>query len=164
MLTQATLKELLNYDPITGIFTWVKPINNRYKIGDIAGSKDAKGYIVIGVNKKQHKAHRLAWLYMMGEWPTKFIDHINGVRDCNIFDNLRGCTNQQNLYNVGVRRNNTSGHKGVCWHKKSSKWVAQAMLSGKHYHLGLFATPEQANEVRQAFIKHHHGEFYREIS
>ena len=101
---------------------------------------------------------------MMGEWPTKFIDHINGVRDCNIFDNLRGCTNQQNLYNVGVRRNNTSGHKGVCWHKKSSKWVAQAMLSGKHYHLGLFATPEQANEVRQAFIKHHHGEFYREIS
>lgn len=163
MLTQARLKELLNYDPITGIFTWVKPTSYKIKTGDIAGCKDS-GYIRIVISKKLYRAHRLAWLYMTGNWPTQFIDHVNMVRDCNIWTNLRECSFNQNLHNVGITSRNKSGFKGVSWNKKCSKWVATAGVNGKAHHLGCYDTPEQAAEAYKTFAKSTRGEFYREIS
>jgi hypothetical protein len=77
-LTAERLRELLNYDPDTGVFTWrVRPVHS-HRVGDIAGSvRTTRGYRLIGVAGRVYKAHRLAWLYMMGEWPKDQIDHIN---------------------------------------------------------------------------------------
>lgn len=164
ILTQEQLKEFLHYEPLTGIFTWLKLPLKAYsvKVGDIAGTKQ-HGYIHIQIFGKKQYAQRLAWLYMTGNWPSKHIDHKNGIRDCNIWCNLRDCTDSQNQFNAGLSSRNKSGYKGVSWRKATNKWAAYARLYGKQHHLGLFATAEQASDVRQAFAKLHHGEFFKDI-
>ena len=91
MITQSKLKELVNYDQDTGIFTWKKRTSNRIKIGDIIGNLHNCGYIEMGVNGKRYLAHRLAWLYVYGYMP-KLIDHINtnkqDNRICNLYEGL----------------------------------------------------------------------------
>jgi hypothetical protein len=90
-LTREQLKEALDYNPDTGLFTWKKlpKAAHRKKVGEIAGSHDEKGYIRIGINGTVYKSHRLAWLYVYGQWPSKIIDHVNGVNDDNRISNLR---------------------------------------------------------------------------
>ena len=88
-LTAARLRELLQYDPETGVFTRLVKTSNGIKVGDVAGTADARGYILIRVDGWLHLAHRLAWLHMTCEWPKGMIDHINGVRDDNRWSNLR---------------------------------------------------------------------------
>lgn len=80
MLDQNRLKEILHYDPESGVFTWIMPTSNRVKAGDVCDTVGPIGYIVIGVLGKRRYAHRLAWLYMTGEWPSDQVDHINCVR------------------------------------------------------------------------------------
>ncbi len=161
MLTQTRLKEILNYCPETGIFTRLVSTAHRVKVDDIAGSHNAQGYIRIGVDNKIYLAHRLAWLYMTGSWPANDIDHINTIRDCNAWANLREATKSQNKLNAGMRSNNTSGFKGVTWHKAIGKWQAQAKLKGKNKFLGSYDDPAIASEIYQAYTKKHHGQFYR---
>ena len=160
-LTQAKLKELLHYEPETGVFTWIESTSSRIKIGDIAGNKGVDGYIDIRIYGKLLRAHRLAYLYMTGEWPANHVDHINGIKHCNIWTNLRECTQSQNLLNIGMRKNNKSGFKGVSWGNRDKKWRAQAQLNGKHFSLGSYCSPELASEAYQAFATEHHGEFFR---
>lgn len=74
-LTSETLKELLHYNPETGIFTWAKNAGQRAQVGRIAGSRTPSGYIKISLSRKLYAAHRLAWLYMTGSWPENEIDH-----------------------------------------------------------------------------------------
>ena len=93
------LKENLFYDPFTGIFTRRISNCNKVKIGDTAGSMDGNGYILININGKSYRAHRLAWLYMTEKMPEELIDHKNGVRHDNRFCNLREATHNQNLQN-----------------------------------------------------------------
>ena len=88
-LTAAQLRELLQYDPETGVVTRLVKSSNGIKVGDVAGTADARGYILIRVDGWLHLAHRLAWLHMTCEWPKGMIDHINGVRDDNRWSNLR---------------------------------------------------------------------------
>lgn len=161
ILTQARLKELLHYNPATGVFTWI--ISRKYNAtaGTIAGGVDSYGYSRIRVDNTRHRAHRLAWLYMTGEWPANAIDHINGVRNCNIFANLREATTAQNNINVGIRKDNTSGYKGVTWRKSTNRWLAQASINGKVTHLGSFKTPELASKAYQEITQKHFGDFYR---
>jgi len=161
MLSQQQLKELLHYEPITGVFTWLASTASRNKIGDIAGGKTSLGYTHIRIFGKLYLAHRLAWLYMTGCWPTKYIDHKNGTRDCNIWDNIRECTQSQNAFNVCARSNNKSGFKGVSFHKASNKWLASAKINGKSKHLGYFLTAENASAAYQSFAKMNHGEFFK---
>lgn len=93
-LTQEALKEVLNYDPETGLFTWAKQRGSARK-GSLAGCLD-RGHLIIRVNKQQYLAHRLAWMYMYGYFPATDIRHINKVKDDNRIDNLtkasRRCT------------------------------------------------------------------------
>jgi len=136
-ITPEQLKKLLQYDPETGLFTWLAS-NNGVQIGDVAGYKTTDGYITIRVNYKLYLAHRLVWLYMTGEWPENQIDHENHAKDDNRFNNLCEATHQQNQMNRSMLRTNTSGITGVVWHKASNKWMAYINASSKRLHLGLF--------------------------
>jgi hypothetical protein len=161
MLTQAELKRQLHYDPETGIFTRLVTNAMCIKVGDIAGSKRTDGYIAININKKVYSAHRLAWLYVYGELPVKFIDHINMIRDDNRIDNLRQATNQQNKFNAGIRKDNKTGYKGVTFCKQNNKWKSESRLNGVIHYFGYFTTPELAHEAYKQFAIKHHGEFIR---
>lgn len=162
MLTAEKLREVLSYNPMTGEFLWLIKSNSR-AIGSIAGTLDAKGYCCIKINQCVYKAHRLAWLYVYGVWPTKRLDHFDGVKNNNRLTNLREATPTQNLFNTGLCSSNTSGFKGVSFYKRVGMFVASARINGKKKHLGFHATAELASEAYQAAAKEHHGTFYRGI-
>lgn len=100
-LTVVQLKELLHYNPETGVFTWARSVGQRARIGRVAGSKVPSGYIKISVSKRVYSAHRLAWLYMTGSWPENEIDHVDNNPSNNAFSNLRAATKSQNAQNRG---------------------------------------------------------------
>ena len=145
MPTQERLKELLSYDQNTGVFVWLAQTSSRAKIGDIAGTLMAIGYRLIGIDGKLYRAHRLAWFYMTGDWPVAGMDHINGVKDDNRWDNLREATQAENSQNMAIRSDNTSGYMGVCWDRRKGKWQAQIKVAGRNKHLGYFDMPEAAH-------------------
>ena len=114
MITQERLKEVLKYNSETGEFT--------RKIAKGGKIKDSSGYILISVDGEKYYAHRLAWLYMYGEFPKNSIDHINKIKDDNHLYNLRDVTSIENQRNRFLNINNKSGFLGVSWYKPLSKW------------------------------------------
>lgn len=146
-LTISRLKELLEYSPETGIFTWKLFRGNKTTKGSVAGSHDSNRHIQIRVDMHIYSSHRLAWLYIHEAWPTHHIDHINGIRDDNRICNLREATPRQNAQNkrVSPSSNKSSGLLGVTWRKKECKWRAQINVSGKKKLLGEFNTKEEAH-------------------
>lgn len=155
MITVERVRELLIYDSETGVFRW-KVASTRVKIGDVAGS-DGDGYRVIRIDQRNYKAHRLAWLYVHGEWPAKDIDHINGVRSDNRIANLRDVSRSVNIQNLRrARSDNSSGLLGVS--RNRGRWRAVINLEGKRHHLGYFASADLAHEVYlEAKLKIHEG-------
>ena len=136
-LTQKKLKEKLKYDPDTGIFIWiVKPCRNIIA-GSVAGCPK-RGYTQIMISGKNYQAHRLAWLYVYGYFPEYQIDHIDRNKSNNRINNLRHATHQCNMRNIGLRKDNTSGIKGVSWAKDRDKWHAHIRVNNKTHHLGYF--------------------------
>lgn len=148
-LTQNKLKELLNYNPNTGVFTWLVARGGNFT-GVTAGSTTARGYITIRVNTQAYQAHRLAYLYMTGEFPLNDIDHINHVPDDNRWENLRAVTHKENLMNQLIRINNTSGCMGVHWNKKNTNWLVRIMNKGKYISIGSFNNLGDAVAARKA--------------
>jgi hypothetical protein len=148
-LTQARLKELLHYDPDTGIFTWIKKSKKSIPIGSIAGAKHNQGYRALCIDYKRYLAHRIAWLYVFGEMPLGFIDHINRNRSDNRISNLRVVNRSENQQNRKIGANNTSGVSGVYWHEQRKKWHARIFICGTGRSLGLFQTIEEAKTARQ---------------
>lgn len=138
MLTHERLKEVLDYDPETGIFRWKKRTSNRVKVGDIAGGDNMNGYIRMQVDGKRHYAHHLAWLYFYGSLPENELDHKDGDGENNRIENLRDATHAQNSQNQPLRSTNTSGHHGVSWSSARNKWEAYIWKNGKKHNLGLF--------------------------
>jgi HNH endonuclease/AP2 domain-containing protein len=158
--TAERVRELLDYNPLTGVFLWrVSPANNT-PAGTIAGA-DCDGYRLIRVAGGRYKGHQLAWLYMTGEWPSSRIDHIDTNRGNNTWTNLRYATNSQNKANMGRRADNTSGFKGVRWYPTTKKWAAQIGFQGTRKNLGYFATPEQAHAAYCEAASRLFGEFAR---
>lgn len=160
-LTQARLKEVLNYDPETGIFLRIKTINSRAKIGGKVGCLNRSGYYVISIDYELHYLHRLAWVFMYGYWPSNQIDHINGVKSDNRIANLREVTNKQNTRNSKIKKSNKSGYKGVSWSKIAGKWHAQITVEGSNNHLGYFDVAEEAHKVYCEAAHRYFGEFAR---
>ena len=152
-MTQEELKELVSYVPETGLFVRLKRTSNRIEVGQSAGWKDAYGYLNISLHGKKWKAHRLAWLYVYGDFPKQEIDHINGIKDDNRISNLRDVNRLTNELNKGKQANNTSGFKGVSLQKQSGKWEAYICCNGKKKSLGVYATPEIASKARESCIK-----------
>lgn len=158
MLTQEKLKKLLSYDPATGIFVRLVSLNNKTRVGAIAGYIHSKGYQIVTVDGDKYLGHRLAWLYMTGEWPQE-IDHINHVKNDNRFVNLRLASRSENCLNIKLKSSNTSGVKGVSWNARVGKWAAQIAYRRKNKHLGYFDTLEDAKEFIQLARDMIHGEF-----
>ena len=157
MLTQARLKQLLEYDPETGDFWWKE---GRQK-GQYAGSHTGKGYLQIQLEGRKYFAHVLAWFYVIGQCSECQIDHINGIRDDNRWKNLREATGNQNQHNSKLRSDNTSGYKGVTWRKYRNKYRARIKFYGKNLLLGYFSSPEDAARAYDAKARELFGEFAR---
>ena len=138
-LTCERLKEVLHYSPETGEFQWkVKPSKNR-TTGCTVGTKAKSGYLAICIDYRIHLAHRLAWLYVTGFYPSHNIDHIDGDKLNNRFSNLRDVPQQINLQNQRGSGLGTSLKKG--------KYRANIGLNGVTYHLGTFATQDEAHDA-----------------
>jgi hypothetical protein len=159
-LTHERLLSVLHYDPATGRFTWLVQISN-ISAGSEAGSDHGNGYIEIGLDGTSHFAHRLAWFYMTGEWPSGQIDHRDLDRSNNRWRNLRPATHGQNVHNSGPRKNNSHGFKGAFFSKKARKWGAQIMFRRQKYSLGYFDTPQEAHAAYAQKAIELHGEFAR---
>ena len=143
-VTLERARELLDYSPATGEFTWKQRRSSRSPIGGIAGTAHNCGYWQIQIDRKLHLAHRLAWLLQTGQWPTCEVDHINGIPSDNRWSNLREATHTENMWNIKVPATNTSGYLGVSWDVQAGKWRASIRIAGKKKVLGLFRTPEAA--------------------
>lgn len=157
-LTRKRLKELLHYDEQTGIFTRAKALNGASRIGQIAGSKNRLGYVVINVQGKPHYAHRLAFLYMIGRFP-KVTDHKDGNPSNNAWSNLREATQRQNCVNRLAQSRNRFGLKGVDQLAPAGKFRASMSVNGKTRYLGVYVTPEEAHLAYMKASKEMHGEF-----
>lgn len=156
MISQAELQALLNYDPITGIFTWRKKPSRRVCVGSVAGQlRKADGYVVMTIERKPYYAHRLAWLYMTGQWPGFHIDHKNTVRSDNRFKNLRQADvfpNQQNV-RVATSRSST-GVLGVF--PSGRGYRACVRFDGKGYYSTTFDTTSEAYAAYLSIKRHLH--------
>lgn len=161
-LTAEKLKETLHYNPETGVFTWAKSVGQRAQIGRVAGSKAPSGYIKLCVSGKIYSAHRLAWLYMTGNWPENEIDHVDNNPSNNVFSNLRAATKSQNAQNRGNRKGSVSRFKGVRFDLQRNKWVACIWLNNlkKEKRIGFFSSEKEAAKAYRAEAETLHGEFF----
>lgn len=160
-ITVERLREVLDYDPATGIFRNRVKRSSNARIGDIAGTLHSKGYWQINVDGKLYLAHRLAWFYMTGKWPTIETDHDDLNKLNNKFENLRDATMSQNRANKAAQKNNTSGIKGVSWYKKNKKWIASIRLNRRQIYIGLFQTIDEAAAAYAKAASELFGEFAR---
>jgi hypothetical protein len=147
---------VIGYSPSTGKFFCLKGKRRGQELGSVGDG----GYVRLSYRGKQVAAHHLAWRIMTGRWPEQEIDHINRVRHDNRFENLRLATRSENSQNGPKKSTNTSGFKGVHWHKRSRAWVARIMVERDEIHLGSFRTREEAYAAYVAAAKEFHGEFH----
>jgi hypothetical protein len=153
----------LQYNSITGIFTWISNGTRGVKKDDVAGYKSKAGYIMLSVSGRKILAHRVAWMFTYGDFPVGQIDHINRNKSDNRIENLREATFAQNAQNRVKNICNTSGYKGVTWHKRDQKWQAAVTIKGKCIYLGYFSSPENAYEAyKEASLKHQTHSIFKE--
>lgn len=156
MITQERLKQLFTYKD--GKLFWINSPRANVKKGSEAGWTDSLGYINIMIDTKSYKAHRLIFLYHKGYLP-ELLDHKYRIPSDNEIDNLRPATAAQNQQNAKIRTDNTSGVKGVGWHKKTGKWSARISLNGIRLNIGLFNTIKEASDVITKKRFELHGDF-----
>ncbi len=158
-LTQDRLKSLISYDPNTGRMEWIVHKTARVWPGMEVRGHSVRGYRRVQIDGHRYKAHDIAWLYMTGSFPADIVDHRDNNPDNLRWANLREATQQQNCHNTSQRRNNTSGFKGVNFHKRSGKWHARVGLNYRRIFVGEFATAEEADAAARSVRAGVHGEF-----
>lgn len=169
------LRELLSYDPTTGLLTWLPrkvraggvgcndtAFNNKYA-GKVTNYVGNAGHIYVTVEGHTFLGHRIAWALHYGEWPPRHIDHKNRNPADNRIENLRLATGTQNSANSGMNRRNKSGVKGVFWNRFRGKWQAIVGYNGKLILVGSFDRMEDAVVARQKAANEIFGEFANEI-
>lgn len=159
MLTAERLREVLSYDPETGVFRRRFTRAANAPAGELVRGSKQRGYLRTSVDGVEYKMHRLAWLYLYGEWPSGIVDHVDGNKTNNRAANLREATLSQNKGNSRIHANNTSGAKGV--NRSHGKWRARIQVNGKWHALGVYNTVEAASNAYQAAAAKHFGEFAR---
>ncbi len=157
MLTACEVRHLFRYDPKTGRLSWRISPSNNVKVGQEAGSLTKWSYRQVRVKRRDHKAHRIIWLYMTGRWPQEQIDHIDGDGLNNRWNNLREATPLQNQANRRVNHNNKLQVKGVDLYQ--GRYRAQIRMGGKKCFLGSFGTPEEAQTAYQEAAVRLHGDY-----
>lgn len=150
-LTQERLREVVAYNAETGEFSRVAPRYSRP-----TGTINTVGYLQIYIDGKIYLGHRVAWLYVYGEWPIGCVDHINGNRSDNRIKNLRVGSKAQNLQN---QRRPRAGNPylGVSLHKHAQKWHARIVVDGNRISLGYYDTPEAARDAYVAAKREKHA-------
>jgi len=156
MITQQRLKELLHYEPDTGIFTW-RVNRSNVRAGDIAGFLTLNNRRRISVDGVNYFAYRLAWLYVYGEFPYGILDHVNRDSSYDGIGNLRIATVKQNSRNSTLAKNNTTGYTGVV--RSRDRYAARIKYNYRQIHIGVYDTPEEAFEARKAKSFELFGEF-----
>lgn len=160
MLTQERLKQVIQYNLTTGVFTWRTPTAKWIKKNSVAGYKHHSGYIHIKIDEKNYLAHRLAFLYVEGVFPISCVDHMNGDPGDNRWCNIRHTNLSQNQANSKKRRDNISGTKGVYLiNNGPKKYVAQIRHKGVCYYLGVFKTVNEASQAYKEKAVSLFGEF-----
>lgn len=160
MLNRERLDELLEYNPVTGVFTR-KVARRGFAKGSVAGSLKKDGCIHIKIDGKMYLAHRLVFLLETGNFPKEMVDHVDGDRSNNARCNLREATREENARNSKVRVTNKLGIKGVGFHKASGRYAVQLRIGGRQVHLGLYDDLELATLVAQEAREKYHGAFAR---
>lgn len=148
-LNAERLRELLHYDPATGLFRRKIRTSNRIKAGDVAGTGKGKRYVLICVDGVQYRAHRLAWLYVHGKWPRNDLDHEDRDKKNNRIDNLRPATRKENMENALAPRNSKTGVRGVYWDSERKMWAATIHHHKKTISGGRFASIAEAISARK---------------
>lgn len=148
MLTKERIDELFSFNLESGTVT-NKVKRNHSALGAESGCSRADGYRVIRIDDKLYLTSRIIWLHAYGEFP-RCIDHINHVTSDNRLINLRNVTQSENLKNMSMRSNNTSGVMGVSWDKKMEKWVIRIRVGKKYKFLGYYGSLNEAAKVRKA--------------
>jgi hypothetical protein len=157
VITAERLRAILHYDPETGIWTWLIRPSDKVAPGTKTGFGGPSGfYPCIFFERRKYLAHRLAFLYMTGDWPPQEVDHINGDKQDNRWVNLRLASKSQNMANVPWK-GNQSGFKGVTLHKQSGLWMARC----RKRFFGYFRTAEEASEAYRKGVVEEYGEFAR---
>lgn len=170
ILTQKELKQILHYDPDTGVFVWLFRRGCKPK-GSVAGHTQNNGYVMTRINQRPFLLHRLAFLYMTGSMPNGQVDHINHITDDNRWINLRDVSGAENSRNSSMRSNNTSGYVGVYWDSKRRKWFAAFARivndKRKFIRLGFFSQKADAiaarakGNIEYGFHKNHGAQGFR---
>lgn len=155
ILTYERLRELLDYNHETGVFTWKRCDRRTDRIGQRAGG-NSQHYYRINVDSVYYQAHNLAWLYTHGQWPSGQIDHINRDGRDNRLVNLRDVTPSENQHNLGRDSRNWTGTTGVGWCTQTSSWYARINVRGISKHLGRFKNIAEAIAARQAAKRLYH--------
>ena len=149
-LTPRRLRELMTYDPYTGLFT------NRF--GQVLGSGQTRAkYIRIAIDNKMYLAHRLAWFWIHDEWPAYDLDHIDGNGQNNAIINLQQLDVGTNLRKGKQYKNNKTGNRGVMFETRRGKYKSQITYAGKNYFIGYFSTAEEAHEAYLKKLKELRG-------
>lgn len=160
-ITQEKLKGIVNYNSDTGLMTWSTP-RKGCVVGAEVGTITPLGYRSVHLEGYRYLVHRLAWLFVYGEWPSGQIDHKNRDRLDNRISNLRVATPSQNQANKGMRSDNTSAVKGVTWDAEKKKWISAIHVDGKRKFLGRFDKLEDAAFSYSLAAKRYFGEFASE--
>lgn len=154
------IRELFDYEQDTGNFVRKFQANCADgKPGSIAGSLKKDGRIWIRIDGIKYTAHRLAWLYMTGSWPTDMIDHKDLNRENNAWSNLREATNSTNKMNTGPQTNNKLGIKNV--HALPNGSFKASVGKDKQYHQKIFKDCASAAQWAEQKRRELHGEFAR---
>lgn len=159
MLTADQLRAELHYDPVTGVFTRLVARCNKIDVGDVAGTVMPNGRRQISVLHKTYLAHRLAWLYMTGDWPPGELDHRDLDGDHNWWSNLRLATRTQNQANTRARKHNQLGLKNVV--KRGNRFRLRVTIDGKRVNVGQYGSIEEACAVHAELALKHNGEYAR---
>ena len=159
-LSHERLKELVIYRAEDGSFVWNKGRPGAGG-GKPCGSLKPSGYVLIRLDGKFFRAHRLAWFYIHGEWPADEIDHINGNRSDNRICNLRVASRSRNSCNKPMRKDNQTGAKSVLYFKDWGAYYVRFNLNKTTYNFGPFTSFDEAKVVAIEKRKEAHGEFFR---
>ena len=154
MITQERVRNLLSYDPETGLFTWLVDKGSARK-GNVAGKLNTASYVQIQLDKRMYLAHRLVWLYIYGVFPPHYVDHKDGDKNNNSFTNLRLATPLENQMNK--RKMKGKYLKGVM--KVRNSFQAAIRHNKKKLYLGCFNTEQEAHQAYCLAAQKHFGEF-----